>query len=143
MTVQLAKLSGFTVIATASAKNFELIKSLGADHVLSYSDAATPAKIKEITNNELYLAFDTVSENGTSRLVIDSLGEDSKIPAGKSKQIITVLPQDLGDAAQGIKIDMLSTYALFGKAVSSIVYSHATGSNFSRLWYTDIGWKLT
>lgn len=36
--VQLARLAGYKVVATASEKNFDLVKSYGADKVVSYAD---------------------------------------------------------------------------------------------------------
>jgi NADPH:quinone reductase-like Zn-dependent oxidoreductase len=39
--------SGLKVVTTASPKNFDLLKSLGADAVFDYNDKDTPKKIKE------------------------------------------------------------------------------------------------
>lgn len=46
--VQLAKLSNFTVIATASPKNHELLKSFGASHCFDYRDPDVVNKIKAV-----------------------------------------------------------------------------------------------
>jgi NADPH:quinone reductase-like Zn-dependent oxidoreductase len=35
--IQLAKLAGATVIATCSAKNFDIVKKLGADYAIDYN----------------------------------------------------------------------------------------------------------
>lgn len=35
--MQLAKLAGLTVITTCSAKNFDYVKKLGADHAIDYN----------------------------------------------------------------------------------------------------------
>src|ERR1700685_111332 len=75
--IQLAKLSGLTVIATASPRNDEYLKSLGADYVFPYGDPNTPAEIKKLTNGKLYLGYDTISEKGTTQLVIDAFGSNS------------------------------------------------------------------
>lgn len=37
LTTQLAKASGYEVVTTASPRNFDFVKSLGADHVLDYN----------------------------------------------------------------------------------------------------------
>lgn len=67
------------VIATASPSNFELLKKLGADEVVSYvrkesclslfssadskkGDSDAIETINKLTNNELALAVDTVAE---------------------------------------------------------------------------------
>ena len=65
LAVQYAKLSGLTVVATASPHNFDLVKSLGADQVFDYKDPDCGAKIRDATNNKLKLVFDTISEKGS------------------------------------------------------------------------------
>jgi NADPH:quinone reductase-like Zn-dependent oxidoreductase len=68
LAVQYAKLSGLEVIATASPHNFELVKALGADQVFDYKDPDCGKKIREATNDSLKLAFDTISEKGSSEV---------------------------------------------------------------------------
>jgi NADPH:quinone reductase-like Zn-dependent oxidoreductase len=46
--VQLAKNSGFYVIATASGKGLELVKSLGADEVIDYKTQDVTALVKDV-----------------------------------------------------------------------------------------------
>ena len=46
--IQLAVASGYQVITTASPKNFELMKSLGASHVFDYHSATTVPEIIEL-----------------------------------------------------------------------------------------------
>lgn len=47
--IQLAKLSGGNVIATASPSNADYLKSLGADHVLDYNSATLAEDVKAAT----------------------------------------------------------------------------------------------
>jgi len=118
--IQLAKLSGLTVITTASPRNSEYLKSLGADHVFPYSDPNTPAEIKKLTNGKLYLGYDAISDTNTTQLVIDAFGCDSDIPAGKKKELINVLPTgELDEKAKSVTRHTLSTFSLFGKEVTS------------------------
>jgi NADPH:quinone reductase-like Zn-dependent oxidoreductase len=120
LVIQLAKLSGLTVITTASPRNHEYLKSLGANYVLPYNDPNTPAEIKKITNGQLYLAYDTISEKGTTQLVIDALGCDPDIPASKKKEIVLLLPPgELDEKANSVTRHLLQTYTLFGKEVTS------------------------
>lgn len=122
--IQLAKLSGFTVIATASFKNHAYLKSLGADHVFSYSDPNTPGEIKKLTKGGLNLGFDAISENGTTQLVIDSFGDDVTIPKGAKKQVLNlgyVRHEDL-DASkkeqnESVELKFIVAYTLLGKKV--------------------------
>ncbi|KAI0796242.1 GroES-like protein [Irpex lacteus] len=59
--IQLAKISGFKVVTTASTRNHELLKSLGADAVLNYKDADVISKVKAVTGDTLHIGFDTIS----------------------------------------------------------------------------------
>ncbi|KAI8406924.1 hypothetical protein FOFC_12349 [Fusarium oxysporum] len=64
--VQLAKAAGYEVITTASAKNHEYVKSLGADHVFEYKSPQVTKDIASLlTGKKLAGAFDASgSEDG-------------------------------------------------------------------------------
>ncbi|KIM84939.1 hypothetical protein PILCRDRAFT_817772 [Piloderma croceum F 1598] len=113
--IQLAKLSGLTVITTASQKNAEYLKSLGADYVFPYNDPNTPAEIRKITNGKLYLAYDTISEKGTTQLVIDAFGADSDIPKGKKKELINL--RSVPCEALDSKADSVTRHRLLGSTL--------------------------
>lgn len=59
--VQFAKLSGLSVIATASPHNFDYLRSLGADMVFDYKSETCPEDIKEYTENKLRYTMDCTS----------------------------------------------------------------------------------
>ncbi|KAF8261439.1 dehydrogenase [Lactarius quietus] len=73
--VQFAKLAGFRVITTASPKNFDLVKDLGADEVFDYRDEGVVEKIRATTGDTLDLAVDTVSEGKTPEQVSGAIGD--------------------------------------------------------------------
>ncbi|KAL8278324.1 hypothetical protein RQP46_009216 [Phenoliferia psychrophenolica] len=110
--IQLAKMSGYTVIATCSPKNFDLVKSYGADAAYAYADADTPAKISAAYPT-LALALDGISENGTTPLVARSLGASAT-----GRRIVKLLMPAEGDNAglEDIKISMVLAYCLLGKS---------------------------
>ena len=60
--------SGCKVITTCSPRNFAYVKSLGAAHVLDYNSPDVGAQIRALTNNELYLAYDTIDEQGSAAI---------------------------------------------------------------------------
>lgn len=68
--IQLAKIAGKTVISTASARNHEYVRSLGADHVIDYSTEDVKEKVMELTNGRgVDAVLVTVSkENSTESL---------------------------------------------------------------------------
>ncbi|KAK4700952.1 hypothetical protein P7C70_g5289, partial [Phenoliferia sp. Uapishka_3] len=110
--IQLAKLSGYTVVATCSPKNFDLLKSYGAESVFAYSDSETPAKIAEAYPT-LAIAVDTISEKSTSALASQSMGAK----AG-AKRVVRLLPPQAGDNAgfADVTVSWVLSYNLLGKA---------------------------
>ncbi|KAB8305033.1 hypothetical protein EYC80_004338 [Monilinia laxa] len=61
--VQIAKAFGATVIATAgTSRKLEVAREFGADHVIDYSDASWPDKVKKLTPNNrgVDIVFDPV-----------------------------------------------------------------------------------
>lgn len=71
--IQFAKLSGLYVVATASQRNFDLVRSLGADAVVDYADPAAAARqIREAAPN-LEHAVDCVGEDASHAIVAASL----------------------------------------------------------------------
>ncbi|KAK0115321.1 hypothetical protein ONS96_013780 [Cadophora gregata f. sp. sojae] len=80
LAIQFAKLSGLTVITTASPRNFDFVKSLGADHVFDYHNPEVGAKINSLTANTLHLVFDTIAIPSSSTISAQAL---STSPTGK------------------------------------------------------------
>ncbi|MCJ1434762.1 hypothetical protein MMC27_004132 [Xylographa pallens] len=73
LAIQFAVRSGYTVITTCSPRNFTFVKSLGASKAFNYKDAGCGKKIREYTNNELTLAFDTISEGSSPEICCDAI----------------------------------------------------------------------
>ncbi|KAI5120953.1 hypothetical protein M0805_001658 [Coniferiporia weirii] len=107
-TVQLTHLAGLRVIATSSPRNFDLLKSLGADLVFSYSDPETPSKIREATSGKLKHVVDCISEGDTPDKVAQSVGDE-----GGDVSIILVYKSKRED----IKTKHVWAYMLLGKAI--------------------------
>jgi NADPH:quinone reductase-like Zn-dependent oxidoreductase len=72
--IQLGRASGYHVITTASPKNHEYLKSIGAAETYDYRDESTPEKIAE-AHPKLSHALDCISEKGTQSLAARSLGK--------------------------------------------------------------------
>jgi NADPH:quinone reductase-like Zn-dependent oxidoreductase len=82
MAVQFAKMSGAEVITTASPRNFDLVKSYGADVVFDYNESNVGDKIREHTKNKLRLVFDCFSDEGAQKIAAEALSSDSDIEGG-------------------------------------------------------------
>ncbi|KAI8627215.1 zinc-binding dehydrogenase [Xylariaceae sp. FL1651] len=59
--IQLLKLANLIPIATCSPKNFELVKSRGAETVFDYRESDCAAKIRALTSNNLRYALDCIT----------------------------------------------------------------------------------
>ncbi|KAI8822609.1 uncharacterized protein EV422DRAFT_524705 [Fimicolochytrium jonesii] len=90
LAIQYAKLVGWKVITTCSPRNFDLVKSLGADEVFDYNDPEVINKIKAATNNSLTHVFDTISLEGSAKISAGVLA-----PKGKYSGLLpTKAPRD-------------------------------------------------
>ncbi|KAM0793514.1 hypothetical protein ACM66B_000953 [Microbotryomycetes sp. NB124-2] len=108
--IQLANLAGYKVIATSSPKNFDLLKSIGAEATYSYADDDTPTKIAK-DYPDLQTALDTISEGGTTVKIAKSF-------AGGKGHIVTLLPvrDEQLKAFEEINVEGTLVYSVLGDA---------------------------
>lgn len=85
MTVQLAKYAGATVTAVCSSQNFDLVKSLGADHTIDYTKDDAVLQLEEYD-----VVFDAVGTSKTSELKTAS--KKRLVPSGKYISIDDDMP---------------------------------------------------
>lgn len=115
--VQLSKLAGLFVVATGSQKNHELLKSLGADAVVDYSDAQWPAKVRELTHDNLQHAFDCISEKDTTANVARAMSSTKT-----GSHVLCILPRKTDelpeDLQKRVKVESTIVYTVFGRALS-------------------------
>ncbi|KAI9787530.1 MAG: hypothetical protein M1839_000060 [Geoglossum umbratile] len=88
LAIQFAKLSGYTVVTTCSPRNFDLVKSLGADAVFHYNDPNCAAEIRKFTNDKLFHVFDTISSDATAAICAGAIGT----AGGKYSCLVKPLP---------------------------------------------------
>jgi len=74
--IQFAKFGGLRVVTTASPKNFDLVKGLGADEVFDYRDENVVERIRTAAGNELDIAIDAISEGKTPEQIAGSIGDN-------------------------------------------------------------------
>ncbi|KAJ3180672.1 hypothetical protein HDU87_001785 [Geranomyces variabilis] len=74
LAIQFAKLAGWTVITTCSRKNFDLVRSRGADAVFDYKDADVGAQIRKHTNDKLAYVFDCISLESSAKVCAEAIG---------------------------------------------------------------------
>ncbi|KAF8916519.1 chaperonin 10-like protein [Mucidula mucida] len=110
--VQLARLAGLQVIATASSRNHAAILSLGAIACEDYKDPKIVAKLKAAANgNPIKFAIDCVGTDGSSDRVVEAMS-----PGG---HLISIMPaSDTAEASakeKDIKVEMILAGTLGGQ----------------------------
>ncbi|KAK5112364.1 hypothetical protein LTR62_004327 [Meristemomyces frigidus] len=78
LAIQFARLSGHEVLTTCSARNNELVRSLGAKQVYDYRSASIGAKINSDTNNGLRLIYDTIGSPDSAKICQEAMSSDTK-----------------------------------------------------------------
>ncbi|KAH0538122.1 hypothetical protein FGG08_005284 [Glutinoglossum americanum] len=108
LAIQFAKLSGYTVVTTCSPRNFELVKSLGADAAFDYNDPNCAAEIRKFTSNRLFYVFDCISSDVTGAICANAIGPAGgkysgllipkpKLPRGDVENLVTFAYTGLGE----------------------------------------------
>ena len=108
--VQMAHQAGLRVIATASPKNFKLVKGFGADDVFDYRDELTPTKIKELTGGKLKHVVDCISEGDTGDKIAEAIGDEGG-------EVSTLLAYE--SKRSDVKNLSFRGYEIFGKVCAS------------------------
>ncbi|KAG9127727.1 hypothetical protein FRC07_010339 [Ceratobasidium sp. 392] len=112
---QLAKLSGYKVVATVSPKNSELLKSLGADATVDYRASDVVEQIQNATGNTLKFAFDTISEGESQFICVKSLAPASEGAPGKV--VVVLAPNKEAIALRNdVVIQHTLIYTVFGRS---------------------------
>lgn len=107
--IQLAKLANMRVFASASPKQHELLKGLGADEVFDYSDSFTGRNIFEASGGKLTYAVDCWSDGVSPYQVSAALSKDG----GK---VATVLPYQ--SRKKSVETSLVSAYTVYGKDIT-------------------------
>ena len=98
--IQFAKLGGHRVLTTASSKNFDLVRGLGADEVFDYRDEGVVENIRAATCNALDIAIDTISEGKTPEQVTGTIGD-------RGGKVAIILPYESPRPAVKVTFSML------------------------------------
>lgn len=115
--IQFAKLSGLTVIATSSPRNFDYLQSLGADKLYDYhTETETLAReIKDFTKNKLTLAWDCSPTEESARLCALAMSDVEK---GKYSSLLRVDSSVVKKANPNVESDSTLAYTAWGEAFS-------------------------
>ncbi|KAG0130061.1 chaperonin 10-like protein [Tuber indicum] len=112
-TIQLAKLSGFRIVATASKRNHELVRSLGAEYVFEYRDIDECIKnVKSVVGDDLRYAHDSICQGDSTRIVLDCISSRG----GKVSCTVPVPPEKV--TRTDVQMLSIDAFAIPGLAYS-------------------------
>lgn len=74
LAIQLLKHCGLRVITTCSPRNFDLVRSYGADACFDYNSPTCGADIRAFTNNALDYALDCITKESSMKICYQALG---------------------------------------------------------------------
>lgn len=77
LAIQFLKLAGYKVVTTCSPRNFDFVRSRGANEIFDYNDKECGRKINELTGDKLRFAWDT-TQGGTD-VIAQALSSDDSI----------------------------------------------------------------
>lgn len=128
LAIQFAKLSGYTVITTCSPRNFDLVKSRGADIIFDYAEPGAASKIRELTNDKLTLVLDAIALESSAKFC----GEALSSTGGRYAALLTIeCPRS------DVKSSFSLGYTIFGEAFD-IGANHIPASEedfeFAKTW---------
>ncbi|OTB05985.1 hypothetical protein M426DRAFT_319362 [Hypoxylon sp. CI-4A] len=133
--IQYAKASGLTVITTASPRNFDYLKSLGADAVFDYKSPTCGADIRAFTNNKLKHAWDCTSggEIVASALTDQDEGKYWSVVPVDSDKVHAINPKVDGPHAHLGYAALGDPYVWFDTYVDANAEEHENGVRFVEL----------
>ncbi|PVH88255.1 GroES-like protein [Cadophora sp. DSE1049] len=112
LAIQFAKLSGLTVAVTCSPRNFDYVKSVGADAAFDYNSPTCAKDIQEWSEGKITHAFDCISEGDSPKITVGAMS-----PSGGVYSTLLPVPADQVKSIND-KVEVKSTlgYTVMGEA---------------------------
>lgn len=146
LAIQLAKLVyGLKVITTASPKNHEFLKSLGADEVFNYRDPDVVEQIRKVGGANIPYALGAVSTLDSLQAVYDSTSETKEVHI--DNLLLLSLEQIKTDESRNVKGTNTMVYAVEG--VDTVVSNRAFSTSkelvdtFNDYWFNVLPQYIT
>ncbi|KAJ3087203.1 hypothetical protein HK100_008459 [Physocladia obscura] len=112
LAIQFAKLSGLEVITTSSPRNFDYLKSLGADKVFDYNSPTVAQDIRAYTNNSIKHVFDCISEGASIKISIESIAPEG----GVYSALLGVDAKAIAAINPNVTVKNTAAYTVVGEA---------------------------
>jgi len=127
--IQFAHLIGLNVLATASPKNFDLLKKLGASQLFDYNSPDVVEKIKAATGGKLKYAFDCVGPK-TADLCVSILDAEGSLAVIAGKPTSPPSTLKIGDVFLGGDVPAYHDFLVaFIKDFTSLLASNKVQPN--------------
>ena len=111
LAIQYAKLSGLTVVTTCSPKNFEYVKSLGADAAFDYNSPTCSKDIQSWSNDSIYHAFDCISEGSSPSITVPAMSSKG----GAYTTLLPVPESDIRKMNPKVELKYTLAYTVVGE----------------------------
>lgn len=116
--IQLAVASGYEVLATASPKNFDLVKKLGASQVFDYNSTTVVKDIVvALDGRELVGVFDSISRD-----TVDKVLEIVTQSQGRASVVTTLSPPAAEKIPAGVSIKHTRATEIKDNEISKVIY---------------------
>jgi len=131
--IQLLRRSGFVCITTSSPRNFQRLKSLGAEEAFDYKSPTCGGDIREYTKDGLTLAMDCISNTGSMKICYEAISK-------KGGKYVALDPFPLHvHTRRSIVPDWIFLFTQFGKPVNWVrpynFDARPKDKDFAERWY--------
>lgn len=110
--IQFAKLSGGTVIATASPSNFDYLKSLGADHVVDYNSPSLDQDVLDLAGGPVEYVLDCRPSDTSATVCANVLNRDG---VAKYSALLTETEEIVKSLNPNVQTFVTLAYSTFGE----------------------------
>jgi NADPH:quinone reductase-like Zn-dependent oxidoreductase len=111
LAIQYAKLCGLTVVTTCSPKNFEYVKSLGADAAFDYNSPTCSKDIQTWSQDSIHHAFDCISEGNSPSITIPAMSSKG----GAYSTLLPVPNSDVRKMNPNVELKYTLGYTVVGE----------------------------
>ncbi|EHA52854.1 hypothetical protein MGG_05132 [Pyricularia oryzae 70-15] len=138
--IQYAKLSGLRVLATASPRNHEYLKSIGADEVYDHSSPTWVDEVRKSTGGRLRLCWDCIARDGSPQACARALDQDE--PGAVYRNLLPVEDDEVKSVNPVLDGPAFTLgYTAFGEDMSKLGKNWPASKEDYE--FAKVFWKLT
>jgi len=112
LAIQYAKLSGLTVVVTCSPRNFDYVKSLGADAAFDYKSPTCAKDIREWSSNSIAYALDCIAIDTSPEITVNAMSPSG----GVYTSLLSVPPETINKVNPKVEVKSTLGYTVIGES---------------------------